>query len=243
MIRSRSVAAIVAVLLLAGACGERASEAEGPPPGASAGSAVGAPVVDADGMRTLQRLEESLNFLYAESFPTISALAARMPVVLTGTVDAVLPGRSILVAANANNPVATRESTLLIRVRVVEAVKAEAPGSVTDGFVYLARTRAVNDVDAQGEVIGADTYPSIADLRKAIPVGTRVAIASQPSARALEPAERIESDPHPIPAGAVTLVGHGQGVIYDRGTDVELGQSTWTGLTFDDVVAELGTTP
>lgn len=231
------ITALIAALIAAG-CGQ--------PSGPDAHTAVSASamggrvVVDADGIATLDRLYDGFGFVFAQRYVTVAEMAARMPVVITGTVDAVLPGRSTVVeATESSGGLSERDSTILIRVKVTDRIKIEAAGAVTDGFAYLSMPRAVNDIDAHGEVVGPDLYPSVEELQEAIPVGARVAVASQPNLRRLEPVERVETDPNPLPEGAVILVGYGQGVIYDRGPEVALDQTTWGGLTFDDVLGQL----
>ena len=238
--RSALAVALGAFLLAAG-CGQQNSASDPTAvPTASSGSAVVPPaIVTPDGVKTLTRLSESLGIDYLRAYPRVQDMVAQVPVVLTGTVDSVLPGRSI-VATSSDGEITTRDSTFVVRVKVTDDIKHDAAGAITDGFAYLSFLRAVNDIDDHGRVIGLDTYPSIEELQQAIPVGTRVAVATHPDQRALEGPERIEADPHPLPEGAVALVGDDRGTVFDQGKGTPLTASpSWPGLTFDEFVAQL----
>jgi hypothetical protein len=229
---------VLAVVALLGAgCGQQPGDRSAA--AAASSPAAGPPVLDAEGVATLVRLEESLLPVYLRHFATVADLVAWKPDVLTGTVDAVLPGRSTVTTAEKDDR-ATRESTVLIRVKVDREIKVRTAGAVTDGYAYLSFLRAVNDIDENGEVIGLDTYPSVEELQRAIPVGTRIVVASGPEPRELVSAQRVEAEPHPLPPGATVLGGFGQGVIYDQGPGQRLTASIFPALTFDEVVARLG---
>ncbi len=250
--RVASVAGVSLLALTTASCGEERSAQDrvaatptaDPPTSSSrplAGDrASGEPFVDAEGVATLRRWTESMLASYSKIYRSVPAMVRESSIALTGTVDAVVEGRSTVVTA-ADGRSGTRDSRVVVRVKVADQVKVEAPGVVADGYAYVVMLRAVNDVDRRGEVVGLDTYPTLAELQQALPVGTRVAILAEPDLRGLEGPERIEADPNPLPPGAVPVSGGGQAVVFDQGSGVALDPSVtlWNDLSFDELVAQM----
>lgn len=235
-----SISLGLAAVLVAG-CGEQASTSSADDSSSAAPAAAGQATLSKEGVATIQRLRDSIGAQYI-TWSSVPEMAAQASVIVTGTVAAVLPGRSTI-ETSTDGGIRTRISTLIVKVKVDEKIAVKAPEAIVDGYVYLSQMRALNDVDENGKVIGADTYPTVEELQAAIPAGTRVAIAVTPDARILElpPIAKVETDPNPLPRGAVFLPGDSpQAVVYDQGPgDLDAELTYWRDLSFDDLVKQL----
>jgi hypothetical protein len=190
----------------------------------------GRPQVTAQGKETLHMVRDGLDHYV---FASPGELVEQSAVVIVGTVDGVVPGRSVVSKADGT---ITRTNTVVVRVEVDRQVKTTGNGTGDRGMAFVSLPRGINDLTPDGSIVGVDPNPSVDDLQKAIPAGTRVMVASQPYDLELQSAsEKVVSDPNPPPKGGVLLQGlHPQMLVFDEG-DQEL--EAWPGLTFDELLA------
>jgi hypothetical protein len=219
---------LLSALLGVGAC----SSDPGPEPSSGRPGSQVSTTLTSDGARVLSALRDGLDYV---AYETPADLLAERPVAYVGVVEDVRPGRSIVSESEHSR---TRDNSVVLRIEVTSAIKS-APGISADGMIHVSLPRGVNEIDADGTIVGDDPNPSVLEIRRALG-GARVLVISQPQDQRLgldHPSVHVEADPDVVPEDAALLSGmHPQTVVFDQGS---AGLEAWPGPTFEELLAQV----
>ena len=223
---------LTVLVALAAGCSDSEPATSESEPSSSSAAAEQRHILTPERRQVLAQLTEGLNY---RIFETPQELAADRTAVFTGTVDSVVPGRSLV--SDSDGP-RTRDNTVVVRIRVDKQIKDQS-GVSANGLIFVSMPRGINAITAHGEIIPGDPNPSVAEVRASI-TGVRVAVISQPENldALLEGLSiAVEKDPNPVPRGAALLEGiHPQTLVFDQGPD---RLTAWPDYTYDEFLAAL----
>ncbi|GAA3683477.1 hypothetical protein GCM10022237_47680 [Nocardioides ginsengisoli] len=184
----------------------------------------------------LERLQDRA--LPAVRSGSLAQAIAAEPVVLTGVIDGVEAGPTTVQAISTE--LDTRAHTVVVRVRVERAFKSDGV-KLAAGFAYVTIRSGSEMTDHDGAAIGdvPSKNPTVADIAKAMPAGTRVVLATRPTPPPRAGAEygRVVDQDAGHPAGAALLEGDLPPFFSIEDGDGRL--TGWPSMTYDDAVAAL----
>jgi hypothetical protein len=219
-------AAACAALLL-GACGTEPSVSTSTGPGAQTQAHA-----DIDVLANFQGGD------YARSDDSPAELAAAVPVALTGTIEDVAPGLTVVTLPEGNDKIEVRDEHAIVRVRIDHVYKSEGVDLGSE-FAYVAVPLGGQQTDLAGNRLGdgPSTIKPISDLQKGLPSGTRVVVAAYLLPEADEGHKHLNADAGAEP-GAPLLFGLApQSFSVEDGATRHL--SGWESMTYDEAVAGL----
>lgn len=147
-------------------------------------------------------------------FPTLTSAAESLSVAVAGRVVGWTEGRSIIAAGVADR-------FAVLTVEVDEAAKVLDPGQKTT--IYVSVARGVEALDETGNPIihegRRSAVCSMEELKRAVPVGTRVIVLGMPTVSVAEqeyaPHVTVESPDAGLPAGGTLVDPYPQGLIFE----------------------------
>jgi hypothetical protein len=167
----------------------------------------------------------------------LTALTAVVPVVLTGTIQNIAPGLTI-VGSDEGDEYQTRWEHAVVRVRIDSVYKSEGV-ELGGKFAYVVVPLGVQSTDLSGKPLGEgrSTIKPIGDLQKGLPAGTRVVVATDVFSEAGHGNKYLHADAGAEP-GAPLLHGDSpQTFSIEDGATSQL--SGWDSTTYDQATAEL----
>lgn len=171
-------------------------------------------------------------------FRSLTALTAVVPVVLTGTIQVIAPGLTV-VGSNEGDEYQTRWEHAVARVRIDSVYKSEGV-ELGDKFAYVVVPLGVQSTDLSGKPLGEgrSTIKPIGDLQKGLPAGTRVVVATSVFSEAAGYGNKYLNADAGAEPGAPLLHGNSpQTFSIEDGTTRQL--SGWESKTNDQATAEL----
>lgn len=173
---------------------------------------------------------------YARSDESPAELASAVPVALTGTIDRIAPGLTI-VASDAGDNGQVRSEHAIVRVRIDHVYKSDGVGLGTFAFVAIPLGAQSTDLSGKPLLGGSSTIKPISDLQKGLPSGTRVVVAAYAFPDADPGTRHLNADAGAEP-GEPLLYGYApQSFSVEDGTTRRL--SGWDSLTYEDAVQGL----
>jgi len=172
-----------------------------------------------------------------QTFRSLTALTAVVPVVLTGTIEDIAPGLTV-VASDEGDEYQTRWEHAVVRVRIDSVYKSEGV-ELGGKFAYVVVPLGGQSTDLSGEPIGEgpSTIKPIGDLQEGLPAGTRVVVATDVFSGAGDGYKYVNADAGAEP-GAPLLHGNSpQTFSIEDGATRQL--SGWDSTTYDQATAKL----
>lgn len=164
--------------------------------------------------------------------------AAATPVALTGTIDGVAPGMTIIDAMDRDG-FAIRDEKVVVRVLIDRVYKADGV-PLDDGIAFVSLPRGAQATDDEGVALGdgPSTITPVEAFRKALPAGTRVIVLAHPIAPAGDDTGTYLNTDAGTDRGATLLEGGpSQAFSIEDGSSGHL--SGWGATSYADAVAEL----
>lgn len=171
-------------------------------------------------------------------FRSLTALTAVVPVVLTGTIQDIAPGLTI-VGSDEGDEYQTRWEHAVVRVRIDSVYKSEGV-ELGGKFAYVVVPLGVQSTDLSGKPLGdgPSTIKPISDLEKGLPTGTRVVVATSVFSEAAGYGNKyLNADVGSEPGAPLLHGNHPQTFSIEDGATRQL--SGWDSTTYDQATAEL----